>query len=77
MENTKKVSPEQFKIMERQADIALARLKADEFSSLVRLINFRLKGLFDTLKKSDDISTIRWLQGQIAVYEWLINKISS
>ena len=37
----------------------------------------RLERLYDTLKKSNDINMIRFVQGQISAFEWFINSVDN
>lgn len=61
--------------LEERAQRCFRLLKADDYQPLTRLINQRLDRLVDTLKKANDINTVRYLQGQISVYEWFINSV--
>lgn len=65
------------KIEEEQAVRCFNRLKSDEFTPLRRLMERRLDRLLDTLKKSNDITGIRWVQGQVNVIEWFLDSIKN
>lgn len=64
-------------IEEAQAARCFNRLKSDEYIPLRRLMERRLDRLLDTLKKSNDISNIRWIQGQVSVIEWFLDSIKN
>ncbi len=63
------------RILEEQVKRCFTRLKGDEFTPLQRMLEYRLERLLDTLKKSNDINAIRWVQGQVVVYEWFLDNI--
>lgn len=70
-------TPEQIKHLESRSKQILKKMKSPEFEPLTKVIQLKLNRLFDTLKKSDDIKTIRYIQGQISVYEAILNDITS
>ncbi len=63
--------------LEGQVVRCFNRLKGDEYIPLRKLLEARLERLLDTLKKSNDLTTIRWIQGQVNVYEWFLNGIKN
>ena len=65
------------RVLEERAQRCFRQLKADDFEPLSRLINMRLDRLYDTLKKSNDINMIRFVQGQISAFEWFINSVDN
>lgn len=68
-------NPSQARVAEEQVRRCFTRLKADEFIPLTRLVRGRIARLTDTLKKSNDMTSIRWIQGQLSAYEWFLNSI--